>query len=69
MQYNGMGYAWVTEGENDECSVTEWITPGDTEDDNDECSVTEWVMPGLPRMKMMNAVLRNGLHLGYPGRQ
>ena len=25
MKYNGMGYAW---GNEDECSVTEWVTAG-----------------------------------------
>ena len=25
MQCNGIGYAWTNE---DECSVTEWVTPG-----------------------------------------
>ena len=25
MKYNGMSYAWANE---DECSVTEWATPG-----------------------------------------
>ena len=28
MQCNRMGYAWVTDDDNDECSVTEWVTPG-----------------------------------------
>ena len=36
MQCNGMGYAYANE-----CSVTEWVMPGD------ECYVIERVTPGV----------------------